>query len=57
MSLNKDKSKKLGVFVPFVDFKGNVIDALTKLIGDLKKFGYSNAKNLKPERIKPGWGQ
>jgi hypothetical protein len=57
MSLNKDKSKKLGVFVPFVDFKGNVIDALTKLIGDLKKFGYSNAKNLKPEHIKPGWGQ
>jgi hypothetical protein len=49
MSLNKDKSKKLGVFVPFVDFKGNVTDALTKLISDLKKFGYSNAKTLKAE--------
>ena len=49
MSLNKDKNKKLGVFVPFADFKGNVTGVLEKLIGDLKKFGYSNAKNLKPE--------
>lgn len=49
MSLNKDKHKKLGVFVPYADFKGNTVDALTKLISDLKKFGYSNAKNLKPE--------
>lgn len=49
MSLNKDKNKKLGVFVPFADFKGNVTGALDKLIGDLKKFGYSNAKNLKPD--------
>ncbi len=57
MSLNKDKNKKLGVFVPFADFKGNVAEALNKLIGDLKKFGYSNAKNLKPELIKLGWGE
>ena len=32
-------------------------DALNKLIGDLRKFGYSNAKNLKPELIKTGWGE
>jgi hypothetical protein len=49
MSLNKEKLKKLGVFVPYADFKGNVNEALTKLISDLKKFGYSNAKNVKPE--------
>jgi hypothetical protein len=49
MSLNKEKHKKLGVFVPYVDFKGNTTDALNKLISDLKKFGYSNAKNLKVE--------
>jgi hypothetical protein len=49
MSLNKEKLKKLGVFVPYADFKGNVTEALTKLISDLKKFGYSNAKNVKPD--------
>jgi len=43
--------------VPYVDFKGNVNDALTKLISDLKKFGYSNAKVLKVEQLKPGWGE
>ena len=26
------------------------------MIGDLKKFGYSNAKNLKPEMLRAGWG-
>ena len=57
MSLNKEKLKKLGVFVPYVDFKSNVTEALTKLISDLKKFGYSNAKNVKPEQIKLGWGE
>lgn len=57
MSLNKEKHKKLGVFVPFIDFKGNINDAYTKLISDLKKFGYSNAKNLKVEQLKMGWGE
>jgi len=57
MSLNKDKHKKLGVFVPYADFKGNTLDALAKLVSDLKKFGYSNAKNLKPEQLKSGWGE
>ena len=57
MSLNKEKMKKLGVFVPYADFKGNITEALNKLIGDLKKFGYSNAKNVKPEQIKLGWGE
>lgn len=53
MSLNKDKvsatiqssdkvqSKKLGPFVPFKDFKGNVNEAMNKLITELRKFGYS----------------
>lgn len=27
------------------------------MIGDLRKFGYSNAKNLKPELLKTGWGE
>jgi hypothetical protein len=57
MSLNKEKMKKLGVFVPYADFKGNINEALSKLIGDLKKFGYSNAKNVKPEQVKLGWGE
>ena len=46
MSLNKDKSKKLGVFVNFNDFKGNIIEAVNKLMGDLKKFGYSGWKTM-----------
>jgi hypothetical protein len=57
MSLNKEKHKKLSVFVPFVDFKGNVVDALNKLISDLRKFGYSNAKNLKVEQLRTGSGE
>ena len=32
-------------------------DALTKLISDLKKFGYSNTKNLKIDQVKLGWGE
>jgi len=43
--------------VPFRDFKGNIVDSFTKLIGDLRKFGYSNAKALKVEQLKPGWGE
>ena len=27
------------------------------MIGDLRKFSYSNAKNLKPELLKTGWGE
>lgn len=42
-SLNNDlisfQAKKLGVFVNFKDFKGKIVDALEKLINDLKKFG------------------
>ena len=30
---------------------------MTKLIGDLRKFGYSNAKLLKPEHLKAGFGE
>jgi hypothetical protein len=35
--------------VPFKDFKGNATEAINKLLGDLKKFGYSGWKNLKNE--------
>lgn len=68
MSLNKEKvrlhilriylcysilqNKKLGPFVPFKDFKGNSQEAINKITGDLKKFGYSNAKNMKPDQLK-----
>ena len=40
-----------------MDFKSNVGDALNKLISDLKKFGYSNAKVLTVDKLKPGWGE
>jgi len=39
MSMDRDKSRKLGVFVNFKDFKGKTTDALDKMITDLKKFG------------------
>ena len=52
MSMNKEKvskplnndlisiqAKKLGVFVNFKDFMGKIVDALEKLINDMKKFG------------------
>jgi hypothetical protein len=44
------------VFVPFKDFKGNAIEAMTKLVKDLKIFGYSGWRNLKIEALKPGYG-
>ena len=44
------------MFVPFRDYKGNILEAMAKLISDLKKFGYSNHKNLKPDSIKQGYG-
>jgi len=34
-----------------------VTDAINKLIGDLKKFGYSGWKNLKNEALRPGYGE
>ena len=45
------------MFVNFKDFKGNVNDAVTKLMGDLKKFGYSGMKNLKAEQLRLGYGE
>jgi hypothetical protein len=43
--------------VPYVDFKSNTTEAITKLMSDLRKFGYSNAKLLKVEQLKTGWGE
>jgi hypothetical protein len=42
----------LGPFVPFKDFKGNMNEIIPKITGDLKKFGYSNSKNIKSEQIR-----
>ena len=42
MSLNKEQNKKQGVFINFRDFKGNVVEALNKMLSDLKKFGLPN---------------
>lgn len=57
ISLNKEQSKKQGVFINFKDFKGKIDDALNKLISDLKKLGIPLAKNLKVENLKPGHGE
>lgn len=42
--------------MPFKDYKGNLQEAMTKLVGDLKKFGYSQHKTLKVELLKQGYG-
>ena len=42
--------------MPFKDYKGNVIEAMTKLIKDLKSFGYSGWKTLTSESIKSCFG-
>jgi len=56
MSLNMERSKKLSPFVPFNDFRNNLADVENKMIQDLKKFGYSGAKNLKPGSLQPAFG-
>ena len=45
------------MFVNFRDFKGNIVEALTKLINDLRKFGAQVAKNFKPEQLQQGFGE
>lgn len=57
ISLNKEQSKKQGVFINFKDFKGKVEGAMSKMVGDLKKFGLPNVKNLKIEILKQGYGE
>lgn len=69
MAMNKEKvrlafkqtnlvqAKKLGVFVNFRDFKGNTGEALSKMIGDLRKFGIQVARNCQPEHLKSGYGE
>lgn len=42
--------------MPFKDFKGNVNEAMTKLVKDLKIFGYSGWRTLKIESLKGGYG-
>jgi hypothetical protein len=56
MSLNKDKSKKLGVFINFKDFKNNLDEAVKKLTGDLKKFGFRSIQNQNIDHLKLGYG-
>lgn len=46
----------MGVFVPFKDYKSNLNEAMTKLVKDLKIFGYSNWRTLKIESLKQGYG-
>ena len=43
--------------INFKDFKGKLEDALAKMVGDLKKFGLPNVKNLKIETLRPGYGE
>ncbi len=45
------------MFVPFRDYKGNIVDALTKLIKDLRSFGYSGWRLLKVDLLKAGYGE
>jgi hypothetical protein len=40
-------AKKLGVFVNLKDFKGNINEALIKMIKYLKNFGINIAKNFR----------
>jgi hypothetical protein len=47
----------MGVFVNFRDFKGNIMDALNKLINDLKKFGSQAVRMCKPENLSKGFGE
>ena len=51
------QAKKLGVFVNFKDYHGNTMEALTKLLSDLKKFGSQAARNVKPETLQAGHGE
>ena len=45
------------MFINFRDFKGKTHDALAKMIGDLKKVGLPNVKNLKIENLRSGYGE
>jgi hypothetical protein len=51
------QSKKLGVFIPFRDFRGRHQDALSKLLTDLKKFGMPNLNQIKLEALEQGYGE
>lgn len=42
--------------MPFRDFKGNVADAMAKVVKDLKTFGYSGHRTLTVDQIKTGFG-
>lgn len=49
--------KKMGVFVNFKDYHGNMLEALTKLVTDLKKFGSQAVRSVKPESMAQGFGE
>ena len=57
ISLNKDHTKKLSVFMNYKDWKGKSEDAFNKVIADLKKIGLPNVKNIKIENLKLGYGE
>lgn len=41
----------------FRDFKGNTMDAINKLINDLKKFGSQAVRMCKPDALARGYGE
>lgn len=41
----------------FKDYRGGTMEALAKLLSDLKKFGSQAARNVKPETIAAGFGE
>ena len=47
----------MGVFIHFKDFKQKYDDAAAKMLGDLRKFGLPNVKNIKAETIRSGYGE
>ena len=47
----------MSVFVNFKDYHGNTVEALNKLINDLKKFGSQVVRNVKAETLAFGYGE
>lgn len=41
----------------FRDFKGNTLEAMNKLLNDLKKFGSQVARTVKPDSLAKGFGE
>ena len=45
------------MFVNFKDHKGNITQALEKMINDMRKFGVQVAKNCRVEHLSQGTGE